>query len=246
MPFTEFQISVSHLSPEHHYVPPPAREADEIARRQAERPGHLIAEQQLAGIQIAGEALGKIEGSEDTNFLAGVLAVSAYNSAWYTFAEGADMEVMRRHVDLPWLMGPTPHDRPTSETVLEHARRDLLYATEQAYAVEQAIHYGSPRVHDFRPRLGRTLARAALHLAVVDLGDKLAGSPRISDAKVQKMVRARCTRRVTQARTMAADIGSHPSLAGLTDPLSDVSVFIGRQAPSGALKAFQEAAQATT
>lgn len=246
MPFTEFQVSVSHLSPEHHYVPPPAREADEIARRRAEHAGHLIAEQQLQGIQIATEALQRVEEPEDVNFLAGVLAVSAYNTAWYSFAEGADMEVMRRHVDLPWLLGPTPHHRPTSQLVLGRAQRGLEYAAEQAYAVERAVHYGSPRVHDFRPRLGRTLASAALDLAVVDLGDKLAGSPRISDTKAQKMVRARCTRRVTQARTMASNIGSHPSLAGLSDPLSDLRVFIGRQAPTGALEAFNQAVEAAS
>ncbi len=244
MLFTQFEIPVAHLGPEGHYVPPPAREAAEIERRQAEHRGHLIAEEQLTGIQIAAGTLERLDTPEDLAFMTGIFAVSGFNAAWYTFAEGADMEVMRRHVDLPCLFGPTHHDRPTSENILNHAKRGLLYATEQAFAVERAVHYGSPRVHEFRPRLGRTLANAALHLAVVDLGDKLAGSPRVSDNKVQRIVRARATRRTTQARTMTKEVGSHPSMAGLAEELSDIRVFVARNAPTSGLKALNQAVEA--
>ncbi len=250
--FTQFEIPVAHLptpevAPGAHYVPPRTLNPEEAIRRHGQKPGHLLAEQQTTGIRIAAETMRRLEAPEDIHFMADIFAVSGLNTAWYLYAEGAEMDVMRRHVDLPFMVGPTPHDRPTSRTVLRHAISELDYAAERSHSVERAIHYGSPRVQEFRPRAGRLLASAALHLGVVDLGDKFAGAPRVRDHQVQRMVRARSTRNTKMARSLQAEVGNYPSMAALAEPLSALRVYIGRQAPSQAtLEAFNEAVTAAT
>lgn len=247
--FTQFEIPVAHLpspevAPGAHFVPPRALDPNEIARRQGRKPGQLIAEQQLAGIQIAADTLEQLENPTDIKFMASSFALAAFNTAWYLYGQEADMEVMRRHVDLPFLVGPTAELRPNSSQVLGRAISELRYAADQAHAVERALHYGSPRVHEFRPRAGRQLGSAALNLGVVDLGDKLAGSPRVRDSKVQQIVRARSTRGTRAARTAVTEIGQFPSLAALAEPLSAFRVFIGRNAPSQeALDIFNQAVE---
>ncbi len=247
--FTQFEIPVAHLpspevAPGAHYVPPKALDPSEAERRSGRHRGHLVAEQQLAGIQIAAATLESLENPKDIKFMADTFALAAFNTAWYLYAADAEMEVMRRHVDLPFLVGPTPEMRPSSRNVLGHAVRELRYAGDQAHAVERSINYGSPRVHEFRPRAGRLLASAALHLGVVDLGDKVAGSPRIRDSKVQDIVRARSTRNTKMARAVQSEIGQFPSMAALAEPLSDLRVYIGRNATSQeSLEAFNQAAE---
>lgn len=241
--FVQFELPVAHLGEAGHYVPPMAREADEITRRQLARPGLLIAEQQELGTHIAAAAVDLLPDAEatDVRFTADILAVSGINTAWHLYAERQGMQVMRRNIQLPFMVGPRPDMRPTSADVLRGATVGIHAAAHEAHAVTVATRYGSPRVHDFRRRMGRTLGESSLLLATVDLGDKLAGSPRIRDSYVQRIVRARGTKTLEAARQKYKEVGSHPTMAGLADPLSDLRVFIARNAPTGALEIFNEA-----
>lgn len=237
--FKDFDLPTQHLG-EGHYVPPKARDADEIDRRKQLPRGTLLAEQQQIGLKVASQILKQLEDPADVTFASRLLAASGINTAWYSFAQNAEHEVQRRRLKLPLLIAGQPQWRPDSGELLRDGIAHFDEAVDQAGKVLVGTEYRSPRTVGFKTNLGRVAGKASLTLACINLGDKVVGAP-ILDSDVQQLVRQQSLQTLRDSRALSHDIGSHPSLAQLANPLSDLSVFWQREAPNGALQAFHGA-----
>ncbi len=232
-PFKHFDLPAQHLSVvDAHYVPSKARNDGEIVRRTARPAGALVLEQQLHGIQIAADVLGRLEGHPDTNFASRMIAVAGLNSAHYTYPKGG---VMRRRLLLPDLIGEDGVEPPTAADHRAAARQSLREATVAAEGLVFAI--GNHSIRRERMGVGRHLGETSLHLACADLADYLPDTERAISA----VARDYSMNLLDEARGMAYEIGTPPSLAQLDDPNSDTTVYINRLAPNAAFQAFEQA-----
>jgi len=233
-PFKHFDLPAQHLSIiDEHHVPRKARDDAEIARRHARPAGALILEQQLHGIQIAADVLRQLEGHPDVNFASRIIAVAGLNSAHYTYPKGG---VMRRRLQLPNLIGEDGEEPPTAAEHRGAARQSLREATVSAEGLVVAI--GDRSIRRERMSVARHLGETSLHLACADLADYM---PLDSERAITVMARDYSMGLLDEARGMAYELGTPPSLAQLTDPHSDTSVYISRHAPNDALRAFDAA-----
>ncbi len=241
-PFKDFDLPTKHLEPGNHFVPPKARDEQEIARRHSLPHGTILAEHQAQGLGMASTILKLIERPEDIAFSSRVLAASGLNTAWYAFARGAEAEVMRRRLKLPYLAASTPGLRKTSADLVYESAHMFGEAMVYAGTVVNAMQEHHPRLGEYKRAVGRISGRAALTLACVELGDQLRVQD-ISGSDIQTLVRQRGLRALQDSRTLDEQIGVPPSLAQLADPDSHLSVFWRRESPNGALKAYETAAE---
>lgn len=242
--YKDFDLPTKHLPEAEHYVPPKARDEGEIERRRGLPTGSLMAEYQRQGLVIASTILEFLEEPRDIEFSARLLAVSGLNSAWYSFAQNS--EVMRRRLKLPLLIRDHAEDRPNSAQVMEEAKMGF----KEAYvAGHQVVRHLTERrevvyVENYRTRLGRHLGNASLKLGCAQMADLVVqASDSLTDHDVQAMVRQRSLYVLDDARVLKEEVGSHPSIAQLADPDSDLSVYWRRQAPNGALGAYEMATE---
>lgn len=222
------------------YVPPKARDEDEIARRKRLPSGTLLAEQQRDGVAITGDILAQLERQEDLEFASRLLGASALNSSWYLFAQGAP--VMRRRLKLPMLANPLPGMRPISAELAIARDQRLTQVKQKAETHAQMVAFGLSElaVDDNTVILGRSLGNTALAIATVDLGDQVWAN-NTDDFAVQDLVRRRSLRTLKDARELGSELHTIPSLAQLANPDSDLAVFWRRTAPNGALNAYEAA-----
>lgn len=239
--YKDFDLPTKHLDGRH-FVPAKARDEEEIERRRKLVPGVLLAERQEHGLAIASTVLKLVKDKESIDFSGRVLAASGLNTAWYGFARGAEYEVMRRRLKLPFLAVQKPEYRETSSEILYNAAYEFSEARGAAEKVKTALEVQSPRVEQFKKTLGRTIGKASLTLACVDLGNKLIEHP-LSSIDTQILVRERSLRALNDARTLGNDIGLSPSIAQLAEPDSHLSVYWRREAPDGAVRAYKEAVE---
>jgi len=214
-------------------VPPKARDADEIARRRAMRPGGLLAEHQLKGIHIAAKVLdfAAAKGEAD-EFLVSTLAATEFNTAWYNHAAGAT-DVMRRRLKLP------RHDENpvglNTDIMLASGRDRLLMST---YAASLLIRYqGMP---NFTKEVGIRIGDASLHLASAAVQSELVAAGR-DTAMVQEITRHAALQMVEASRQMHEDVHSNPSLAQLADSDSPLSHYWRVNGSDLAVEALQYA-----
>jgi len=231
-----------HLEGLDHYVPPKARYPYEIGRRQSLPRGVLLSEYQSRGLAVAVTILRHIEQPEDLTFASDVLAASSINSSWYGLARRAP--VMRRRLKLPILAQTDRDYAPTAVDLVHGAIGELTNAGGFADRYTAALTECSNEVQKHARSLGRIIGNASLTIACVGMSEptlhRLSGLP---DDLVQQAVRRRGLIALHQAHMLGETIGTPPSLAQLADPNSDVSVYWRRQAPTGALEAFELATQ---
>lgn len=222
------------------YIPPKARDEAEIDRRKRLPRGTLLAEQQRDGVAITADILESLEYPEDLAFASRVLGASALNTSWYLFAKGAP--VMRRRLKLPLLTVPHEDVRPDTLELIQARDTRLAQVRDHANTYSQMVSFslGELALEDRRTVLGRQLGNTALAIATVDLGDAFTFST-VDDFSVQAAVRRRALRTLRDARELGVDIHTVPTLAQLANPDSDLSVFWRRNAPNGALRAYEEA-----
>ena len=240
MIFKDFDLPVRHRPKGADYVPPKARDEEEIARRRIRPAGTLMADEQCDGIAITADILGGLEDPDDLAFASRLLGASALNTSWYLFARNAP--VMRRRLKLPVLTVPADDVRPDTLELIQ--ARDLrledVSGRSRTYASIVAFNFGEHLQENHRINLGRNIGNSALSIATVDLGDIFTfGST--DDFEVQDAVRRRALRTLTDARELGSELHTIPSLAQLPNPDSDLSVFWRRNAPNGALTAYEEA-----
>lgn len=240
--YKDFDLPNKHLTGEVDFVPPRARDEDEILRRRSNPSGTLLLEYQHKGIEIARAVLGGIKNGspEDIEFTAEVLAATGLNTAWYSYARNSS--VQRRRLKLEVLATEDPEQRPSTYMLLGNAISDLGNADALSGLLITQHVTGSPEAVRQRTNLGRMVGHASLTLSCAPLGDRI-GYDDISmtDFDLQDLARRRGLHSLERARELALRIGSAPSLAQLADPDSDLSVFWRRQAPNGALAAYEEA-----
>lgn len=239
--YKDFDLPNKHLSGEHHFVPPKARDEAEIERRRAQRPGQLVLQAQHRGIEMAKVILGEVEQPEDIAFVAETLAVSGLNTAWYLSGRGAP--VQRRRLKLEVLATEDPEQRPSSYMLLRNAEDDFGAAIVQSSDLVRFSQEYPPAAGQYRRKLSQTIGHGSLTLSCVAIGDQIGyESAYLTDFDVQDMARQRGLWALEKARTLP--ITTPPSLAQLADADSDLSVFWRRNAPNGALEAYELAYEA--
>ncbi len=237
--YKDFDLPTKHLDGRH-FVPAKARDEEEIERRRQLPQGVLLAEHQERGLAVASTILRFVKEPEGVGFSSRIIAASGLNSAWYGFARGAEFEVMRRRLKLPYLAIQNPAYQECSSDILDEAAFRFGDARATAEQLKNAIETYSPRVERHKRTLGRKIGKASLTLACVDLGDKLIEQP-LSSVDTQILVREHSLRALNDARTLGDTIGLPPSIAQLADPDSHLSVFWRREAPTDAVRAYETA-----
>lgn len=222
------------------YVPPKARDDDEIERRRRLPTGTLLAEAQRDGVAIAADILADMEDPADLAFASRLLGASALNTSWYLFAEGAP--VMRRRLKLPLLATEGDIVRPDTIELVQARDRRLAEARRRADTHTQMVAFALAEAarDDSATNLGRLVGNTGLSIATVDLGDVFTFGQG-DNFEVQDAVRERSLQTLRDARELGIELHTIPSLAQLADPDSDLSVFWRRQAPNGAYRAYCDA-----
>lgn len=233
--FKKFDLPVKHLEGEgEHYIPPKARDAEEIARRRQLAPGVLMAEMQLKGIKIARSILELIMDEEDTLFTTKTLGAAALNTAWYNFAQGAK-DVMRRQLTLP------PYDEYGEDVdkafIIGDAAEQMCVAEHEASLMVREGHE-KRRLYVARKKvIGVKLGDSALILASAPYADII---PHINDPVYgQLLARRSALELLEDSRTLYKQVGSNPTLAQLADQDSPLSVYWRHQANDLAYSALE-------
>lgn len=235
-PRTHFDLTREHLSERGHYIPPKARDAEEIARRRSLPAGTLIAEQQARGLEIAHDILASVEPGEDMLFTTRMLGMAALNSSWYMFGQDAS-DVMRRRL---WLPKMADDDTGYRQSAAE-LRTTTIDSLDGAHSMAQefATWLAERRATERRKKqLGRHLGNTSLHLAVLGDGRTVIGGDAFD---VQDEVRERSLELLRFARQFGIDAQTHLSVAQLADADSPLGVHWRHEAPDGAYEAYQEA-----
>lgn len=233
-PYRNFDLPKQHLD-NRHYIPERARSSTEIDRRRMLPNGTILAEHQRDGLLIANQIMRTVEEPEDVAYAGAIVAMSSLNAGWYNYA--ADGLVMRRRLNLPTLADEETDWRETRSGLLTKAQEGLAKAATiaEALAATQTERHSNVRQKQL---LGRSLGNVSLQLACIEIG----GVSRFYDAfDVQNLAREQSLQTLEQARIFADEVGSHPSIAQLADPNSDLAVYWRRTAPNGAFEAYEEA-----
>lgn len=238
--YKDFDLPTKHLVTERHFVPAKARDEDEIERRRGLRSGVLLAEHQERGVAVAASILKRLHQPEDVAFASRIISAAGLNTAWYSFARGAEHEVMRRRLKLPFLAAHAPEFRPSSDELLYDAAFFFDEARQTAEGLVDIIGLDARKEERLRKQFGKQVGKASLTLACVSLGDELQANP-LSSVDTQNRVRQRCLQTLDNSRTIDETIGLPPSIAQFTEHDSHLSVYWRREAPSGAQQAYQQA-----
>lgn len=233
-PYRNFDLPKQHLD-DRHYVPERARTASEIERRRSVPSGTILAEHQRDGLLIASQMLQAIEEPEDLAFATDLIAMSGLNTSWYSYA--AHSPVMRRRLNLPVLADEETDWYETSIGLRAKTQESLVGAVAIAEALATATQERRP-TDRHRQQLGRRLGNVSLGLACIELSNS---ADAYSAFDMQHFAREQSLRTLEKARTFGDQIGSHPSIAQLADPNSDMVLHLRRHAPNGAFEAYEEA-----
>jgi mannose/fructose-specific phosphotransferase system component IIA len=235
--YRDFDLPTEHLLEDRHYVPPRAHDPSEIARRQELTPGTLLAETQLRGLQVARTVLENIDEEEGLLFAADMLAVSGINTAWYSYAQNSD--VMRRRLKLPIMINGRSR---SMDYIVEDSVQLLTKQVERARQLVVATDCQLSTRQEHQRRIGVGVGNFSLRLAMLeavaqgacnDVGD--------NDELLQYIARRQALKTLERARQAHRVIGSHPSMAQLSDPYSHLSVYWYRHAPGSVQTAVADA-----
>jgi hypothetical protein len=235
--FRDFDLPVKHLEGDgEHYVPPKARDCEEIERRKQLVPGVLMAELQLKGIKIARNILEIVQQQDDGIFVVRTLGAAALNTSWYNYAMGAQ-DVMRRRLNLPSI--DEFGEDVTKSKIITDAVEQMGVAEDEADIMVQEGHE-KRRLYDIRKKvIGKSLGNSALTLASVPYADILSKS---YDPKFRQYVaRQGALEILEESRMLHITVGSNPTLAQLADNDSPLSVYWRRNADDAAFDALEQA-----
>lgn len=238
----DFDLPTKHLGEGKHFVPAKARDEAEIARRRQLAPGTLLAEHQERGVAMAATIIKLVNKPDDIAFTARLLSAAGLNTAWYSFARGAESEVMRRRLKLPFLAVHQPEVRPSTSDLVQEAAFRLSEARDSGVALIDALNHAPLKTERLSKTFGRQVGKASLTLACVELGDALQAQP-LTTVHTQNLVRGRCLQALEDARTLSQQVGLPPSIAQLADSDSHLSVYWRREAPNEAVSAYHQAAE---
>lgn len=240
--YKDFDLPTKHLATDKHFVPAKARDDEEIERRRGLHRGVLLAEHQERGVAVASTILKMVHKPEAIDFASRIISAAGLNTAWYSFARGAEYEVMRRRLKLPFLAAHAPEFRPSSDELLNDAAFYFSEARGTGEDLIATIGLNAKKEERLKKTFGRQVGKASLTLAVVRLGDQFREHP-LTSVDTQDLVRQQCLRALNDSRAIGEEIGLPPSVAQLADPVSHLSVFWQREAPNEALDAYKTAVE---
>jgi hypothetical protein len=237
-PRRNFDLPAKHINETDgsNYVPPRARDPEEIARRQSLRPGSLIREFQASGAKVA-EAIFNhpVTEPEDIMYIRHRLAIPLLNSAWYTFADSARTPdiFMRRELKLPVLAKDEAEAedswRASKEFLLARVREGLTSTANLASRLSIQYQQGHElaRVRTEK-KLGRTMGNTALTLISLQHANAPLG---MSEHDIQNIVLLDASELLEAARISHEPTGVHESIAQFADPDSPLAVNWRKEAP---------------
>jgi hypothetical protein len=238
--YRDFDLPNEHLLEGYHFVPAKAHDPAEIARRRELSRGTLITETQAKGLMVARTVLENIDDEDGLMFAADMLSIAGINTAWYSYAQNSD--VMRRRLKLPLMT----HLRLRSpDAIVEDAVEALGKQVNRAgqLAVATDLRLRSERRH--QKELGVGVGNLSLRLAMLEpvvagayvgVGD--------SEELAQEIARTQGLRLLKKAKNMYRNVKTHPSIAQLSDPYSDLAVYWHRNAPGSIQTAIADALSA--
>ncbi len=230
------------------YIPPRARDDDEIARRRQLRPGSLIREFQASGAKVA-QAIydSPVAEPEDILYIRRRLAVPLFNSAWYTFADNGKTPdfFMRRVLKLPVLASDETDIenswRASKEFLQGKVRDGLVHSATLASRLSIQYERGLEKSRQkTETGLGRSMGNTALLLINLQNANSPLG---MSEGEIQDLVMSYASDLLADARASHENTGYHASIAQLADPESPLSRDWRDNAPrsGGALHALEQA-----
>lgn len=220
------------------YVPRPARNAHEISRRRSRRSGSLILEEQQQGIALITLGANQLGSAKEVSEWAEFGSAACIGSGPYMF----NGNIMNRYVALPMLGAENMVDRPDSAELHERAISKLVRAAELAGKMLVAHEQRVPKKTSVRLALmtGKATVEAALELACVPLGDFTADPGNyLSNTDVQHLVRQRCMDLVQATNTLGVELGTYPSAAQLTDPISPLAVALQKDGSDQVVRTYE-------
>ncbi|MDB5176497.1 MAG: hypothetical protein JWN75_165 [Candidatus Saccharibacteria bacterium] len=231
-PRRNFDLPAKHINETDgsNYVPPRARDSEEITRRQGLRPGSVIREYQASGANVA-EAIFNypVNEKEDIDYIRRKLAIPLLNSAWYSFADSAKTPdiFMRRELKLPVLADDKEEWRATKEGLIVRVRQGLAETARLSSILSIQYQKGHETVRTEK-KLGRTMGNAALTLISLQHANAPLG---MSEADIQNVVMLDALELLEDAKTSHEDTGVHASIAQFADPKSPLSIDWQNNAP---------------
>ncbi len=232
-----------------HYVPPRARNDDEVERRSRNPKGTVILEAQHDGVRIMQrmyELLG--DDRESRLQLSRELGAVCLNTAWYSYANIASSQdvvgsdnIARRRLNLPkhtWIYDDGQIAYETEEGDIAHSVDGMKAAVSLAAKLERAHVIGADSTERILQRqFGRAIGNVGLRLAAASLIGQREGEeePYI----IQTNVRNAGTDAIKRSRELYDN--AYPTLAQLPDPDSQLSVRLHRSASTPVNSALIEA-----
>ena len=231
-PRRNFDLPAKHINDTDgaNYVPPRARNPEEIARRQQLRSGSLIREFQASGTKVAEATFNHpVTEPEDTAYIRKHLAIPLLNSAWYNFADSAKTPdiFMRRELKLPVLADDNAEWRATKEGMVVRVRQGLAETARLASILSIQYQKGVETIRTEK-KLGRTMGNTALTLISLQHANAPLG---MSEVDIQDIVMLDASELLQNAQTSYEGTGVHASVAQLADSDSPLSLDWRRNAP---------------
>lgn len=244
-PPRDFDLPTKHINGQTFFVPPKARNPEEIERRRSQPAGTLLAEYQCRGLAMATIIVGMMRDQEDITSASSFISPAGINVAWHSFAEASS--VMRRRLKLAKLDAADPEMRPTSFMLKQDTVERFALATEKSHRLVNAVR-SEDAVHAFAfsKQVAQLTGSAALLLDCIEVGDKIGyGELVMTDYELQMYARSRSMNVLERARNLHTLTGESPTLAGLADPDSGLSVYLRKTATNAVAEAYEQAYEST-
>ena len=238
--YRDFDLPAEHLLEGYHFVPAKAHDPAEIERRRELSRGTLITETQAKGLMVAKTVLENIDDEDGLMFAADTLAIAGVNTAWYSYAQNSD--VMRRRLKLPIMAHPRLRSPDAIvEDAVEALGKQINRAGQLAVATDLRLRSEGRHQKELGVGVGNLSLRLAMLEPVVagafyDVGE--------SEELAQEIARTQCLRLLKKAKNMYRNVKTHPSIAQLSDPYSDLAVYWHRNAPGSIQTAVADALSA--
>jgi hypothetical protein len=229
-----------------HYVPPPARDETEIARRKDNPKGSLILEMQSDGVEILSKTFEIIGDDKDANdYFAREIGGVCLNTAWYSYANlplntsRAKLDsVGRRRLEFPKLARFDDEGNIYYETEVNNSDEledSFMLATGLATKLEKAHKSGNHnKAYVLRKQFGHKIGNTGLRLAATHLITSH-GKP----YDIQTRVRDAGLTAIHDSRKLHE--GTYPTVAQLADNDSQLLVYLRRSSPTPMRDALIEA-----
>ena len=232
------------------YVPKPTRNEREAELLKGKPTGIVIARNQRIGLDAGYTAYLRLIDAEESiltvDSLGSLLSSVALGTSYHLYAQQDAQKVMYRRVKIPRLDNRSSYDG--SEDIVDEGLDLIKDAAIRANSIQEKVLVGEPIEKDNR-KLGRSLARAGVTLAVVDISDTiLPNRDNLTDRDIQNTTWFEVQRAYQMMLELSGTIGSRPTVAQLADEqsplrrhMNDDRAFVAQRAHTVLLEQIEEA-----